>query len=126
MAGHRISRQFARFILVGASNTIVAYGAYLLLVHWLSYPIAWGIGYLLGIATGYIANALFVFRKPLHRGSAFAFFCVYLLQYLVSVFLLRTALQTLMMPHWLAALVVILLTTPPMFLLVRVVMNSRH
>lgn len=118
-----VSGQFARFILVGASNTLVAYATYLLLVNWLPYPIAWGIGYVLGIATGYMANALFVFRRPLHRRSALAFFCAYLLQYLVSVLLLRVALLSLMLPHWLAALAVISLTTPPMFLLVRLVMN---
>lgn len=123
MRTHLVSGQFARFILVGANNTLVTYCTYLLLVNWLSYPVAWGIGYVLGITAGYLANALFVFRRPLHGRSALAFFCAYLLQYLVSVLLLRVALLSLMMPHWLAAIAVISLTTPPMFLLVRLVMN---
>lgn len=120
-----LSREFTRFVVVGASNTLVAYGAYLLLVNWLPYPIAWGIGYLLGIASGYVANALFVFKKPLRGKSAFAFFCIYLTQYLVSILLLKVALEVLMLPHWLAAMLVIALTIPPTFLFIRIAMNSK-
>lgn len=120
-----LSREFARFVVVGASNTLVAYGAYLLLVNWLPYPIAWGIGYLLGIASGYLANALFVFKKSLRGKSAFAFFCIYLVQYLASILLLKVALEILMLPHWLAAILVIALTIPPTFLFIRMAMNSK-
>lgn len=120
-----LSREFTRFLVVGASNTLVAYAAYLLLVSWLPYPVAWGIGYLLGIASGYVANAVFVFKKPLRRKSALAFFGVYLAQYLVSILLLKVALEVLMLPHWLAAMVVIALTIPPTFLFIRVAMNSK-
>ncbi|MGH8243010.1 MAG: GtrA family protein [Steroidobacteraceae bacterium] len=120
-----ISREFIRFLVVGASNTLVAYGAYLLLVNWLPYPIAWGFGYLLGIGSGYVANALFVFKKPLRGKSALAFFCVYLAQYLVSILLLKVALEVLMLPHWLAAIGVIVLTIPPTFLFIRIALNSR-
>lgn len=120
-----LSREFTRFVVVGASNTLVAYGAYLLLVNWLPYPVAWGIGYLLGIASGYVANALFVFKKPLRGKSAFTFFCIYLTQYLVSILLLKVALEVLMLPHWLAAILVIALTIPPTFLFIRIAMNSK-
>jgi putative flippase GtrA len=119
------SRQFAGFLAVGASNTLVAYVAYLLLVTWLPYPIAWGIGYLLGIASGYVANAVFVFKKPLRGKSALAFFCIYLVQYLVSILLLKVALEMLMLPHWLAAMLVIMVTIPATFLFIRVAMDSK-
>lgn len=120
-----VSREFIRFLVVGGCNTLVAYGAYLLLVNWLPYPIAWGIGYLLGIGSGYVANALFVFKKPLRGKSALAFFCVYLAQYLVSILLLKVALEVLMLPHWLAAIGVIALTIPPTFLFIRIALNSK-
>lgn len=119
------SREFARFLVVGASNTLVAYFAYLLLVNWWPYPVAWGIGYLLGIASGYMANAVFVFKKPIRGKSALAFFCIYLVQYLVSILLLRVALEMLVLPHWLAAILVIVVTIPATFLFIRVAMNSK-
>lgn len=120
-----LSREFTRFLVAGASNTLVAYGAYLLLVNWLPYPVAWGIGYLLGIATGYVANALFVFKKPLRGKSALAFFGIYLAQYLVSILLLKVALEVFLLPHWFAAIAVIALTIPPTFLFIRFAMNSK-
>jgi len=120
-----LSYEFLRFLVVGASNTLIAYGAYLLLVGVLPYQVAWAIGYLLGIACGYIANALFVFKKTMRRGSAFAFLCVYLAQYLLSLLLLTFGLKCMHLPHWLAAILVIALTMPPTFLFVRLVMNSR-
>lgn len=113
-----------RFVAVGASNTLVAYGAYLLLSSWLPYALAWGIGYSLGIASGYVANAVFVFKKPTHGRSAFAYLLIYLGQYAFSVVLLGISQEYLMLPHWLAALVVICLTVPSTFLLVRWSMNK--
>ncbi len=120
-----ISKQFAGFLAVGASNTLVAYGAYLLLVNWLPYVLAWSLGYALGIVCGYAANALFVFKKPVRGGSALAYALIYVGQYAISVVLLAISQERLMLPHWLAAIVVIGLTVPPTFLLVRWTMNRQ-
>lgn len=118
-----ISKQFLRFLVVGASNTLVAYGAYLLLLNWLPYVAAWSLGYLLGIASGYAASAAFVFNRPMRTRSAFSYLLVYLGQYAVSVALLAFTQERLGLPHWLAALCVICLTVPPTFLFVRWVMD---
>lgn len=118
-----ITREFVRFLLVGACNTLVAYGSYLLLVRWLPYPVAWGIAYLTGIGSGYVANALLVFKRTLQRRSALAFLCIYLVQYLVNLLLLKITLDVLNLPHWLAALVAIGVTLLPTFLLVRFAMG---
>lgn len=111
--------EFARFLLVGGMNTAVAYAAYLLLVGFLAYPLAWGIAYLAGIAVGYVANSLFVFKQPLRHRSALAYGLIYLGQYLLGVLLLKAFLDVFGLPHWISALAVIAITIPVTFVFVR-------
>lgn len=119
------THEFVKFLFVGACNTLVAYAAYLLLATMYPYPVAWGIAYVLGIGTGYLANSLFVFKKPFRRRSALAYCGVYVGQYLVGIALLKLFLEVFGLPHWLSALTVIALTVPLTFVFVRYVMNSR-
>jgi putative flippase GtrA len=63
-----LDSRFARFALVGASNGVVAFLTYsLLLALEVAYPVAATVGYLAGIANGYTWNRLWTFETgPFH------------------------------------------------------------
>lgn len=120
----RIAGEFVRFLIMGGANTLVAYVIYLLLLNWLRYEIAYAIGYACGIVLAYTLSAAFVFRKPLSRRSAVRFPLVYVAQFLVSLGLLRIAVEIFNMPEWIAFGFAVALTIPVTFMLSRWVLHS--
>lgn len=119
-----ITGEFLRFLIVGGVNTIVAYGVYLVLLHWLRYEVAYAIGYLVGIATAYALSTTFVFRRPMRRRSAARFPLVYVVQFLVGLVLLRIAVEVFALPQWLAFAVSVILTLPITFVLSRWIVRA--
>ena len=120
----RIAGEFLRFLIMGGTNTVVAYAIYLLLLQWMRYEIAYTIGYAVGIAMAYGLSAVFVFRKPMQKRSALRFPLVYLAQFLVSLALLRLAVEVIHIPQWLALGFAVVLTIPVTFLLSRWIFHS--
>ena len=120
----RIAGEFVRFLIMGGANTLVAYAIYLLLLNWIRYEIAYAIGYGFGIVLAYALSAAFVFRKPLSRRSAVRFPLVYVAQFLVSLGLLRIAVEIFSMPEWIAFGFTVVATIPVTFLLTRWVLHS--
>ncbi len=116
--------EFLRFLIMGGTNTVVAYAIYLLLLQWMRYEIAYTIGYAVGIVMAYGLSAAFVFRKPMQKRSALRFPFVYLAQFLVSLGLLRLAVEVIHIPQWLALGFAVVLTIPVTFLLSRWVLHS--
>ncbi|HQZ63113.1 MAG: GtrA family protein [Dokdonella sp.] len=116
--------EFVRFLIMGGANTIVAYAIYLLLLQWMRYEFAYSIGYGIGIVMAYGLSAIFVFRKPMRRRSALRFPLVYLAQFLISLGLLRLAVEVIDIPQWLAFGFAVVLTIPVTFLLSRWVLHS--
>lgn len=117
--------EILRFLIVGGVNTLVGYGVYLLLLPWLRYEFAYAFGYLAGIAVSYALSSLFVFRQPLHARSAARFPLVYVVQFVVSLGVLRLAVETFGVPHWLALAVSIAVTLPLTFVLSRWIVRAR-
>lgn len=113
-----------RFLVMGGVNTLVAYAIYLLLLNWMRYEIAYTIGYAVGIAMAYALSAAFVFRQPLRKRSAVRFPLVYVAQFLVSLLLLRFAVEILHLPEWLALGFAVVLTIPVTFVLSRWVVRA--
>jgi putative flippase GtrA len=123
--GHRrLAGEFLRFLIMGGTNTIVAYAIYLLLLHWMRYEFAYTIGYGVGIVMAYGLSAAFVFRKPMRRRSALRFPLVYVAQFLVSLGLLRLAVEIIHIPQWLALGFAVILTIPVTFLLSRWILHA--
>jgi putative flippase GtrA len=120
----KMAGEFLRFLIMGGTNTIVAYAIYLLLLQWMRYEIAYSIGYAVGIVLAYALSAAFVFRQPMRRRSAIRFPLVYLAQFLISLGLLRLAVEVIHIPQWLAFAFVVILTIPVTFLLSRWVLRS--
>jgi putative flippase GtrA len=119
-----LAGEFLRFLIVGGINTVVAYGVYLLLLPWLRYEVAYAIGYAVGIATAYALSTAFVFRQPLRKRSAARFPLVYVVQFLVSLGLLRVAVEVFAVPQWLALAVSVVLTVPVTFVLSRWIVRA--
>lgn len=119
-----VATEFLRFLLVGGVNTLVTYGVYLVLLHWLRYEFAYAAGYALGISTAYALSALFVFRQPLRTRSALRFPLVYVVQFLASLGVLRVAVEIFAVPQWLAFAVSVVLTLPITFVLSRWIVRA--
>lgn len=61
-SNHRLDRQFARFLLVGLSNTVLSFVAYrLLLAVGTPYVIAAALGFSVGAVNGYVLNRRWTF-----------------------------------------------------------------
>ena len=120
----RMVGEFLRYLIMGGTNTIVAYAIYLLLLQWIRYEIAYSIGYAVGIVMAYALSAVFVFRQPMRKRSAMRFPLVYLAQFLISLGLLRLAVEVIHIPQWLALGFAVVLTIPVTFLLSRWVLHS--
>lgn len=120
----KLAGEFLRFLIMGGTNTIVTYVIYLLLLQWMRYEIAYTIGYAVGIVLAYALSAAFVFRQPMRKRSALRFPLVYLAQFLISLGLLRLAIEVIHIPQWLALGFAVVLTIPVTFLLSRWVLHS--
>jgi len=70
---------FIKFCLVGATNVIISYTIYyILLTLGLSYLLASAIAYLIGILNGYIWSSKYVFKKDRSLNNMMKFFAVYI------------------------------------------------
>ena len=108
-----------RFLLGGASTTVVSYAIYLVLLRWLPYVFAYSIAYVSGIVWSYFANTLFVFRRAPSVTRAALFPLVYLAQYLAGTLLLIVLVDVLRLPKTLGPLAVVVLTLPLTYVLSR-------
>lgn len=114
-----------RFLIGGALNLLVGYGAYLLLLRWLHYETAYAAAYVVGIVVSYVFSALFVFRQPIRLRSALRYPLVYLVQFLLGLLLLRVLIEIFRLPIWVAPLFVSILTIPTTFLMSRIILRAK-
>jgi len=114
-----------RFLIGGVLNTVVGYGGYLLLLHWLHYEAAYTIAYIVSVAVSYLFSAVVVFRQPLSARAALRYPLVYLVQFLLGLLLLKLLIEAMHVSAWLAPLLVSVLTIPVTFLLSRIIVRAR-
>lgn len=121
-----LNSEFFRFLLVGVSNTLIAYAVYLLLLPFLPYIYAYTLAYCVGVMNSYFMNVLFVFRKKVSLHSFLKFPFVYVVQYFLGVFILWLLVGQLgISPVW-AMSVVIVVTVPVTFLSSRFVLKKQR
>lgn len=126
MAERRIVySQFGRFLLSGGFNTVLTYVLYLLLLQVVSYWVAYSISFITGIGLAYFLNRTFVFRQHRGRISWFGVPLVYGIQYGAGVALLWLWVSVLEFDARIGPLVVIALTVPLTFYLMRVLFTDR-
>lgn len=85
----------ARFLLLGACNTVFTYALYCVLVAVLPAQLAYALVYALGIGIAYFGNALWVFRAQPRWRAALSYPLLHLLQYLAGAGLLALATRSL-------------------------------
>lgn len=119
-----IHSEFFRFLLVGMSNTLVAYVVYLLLLPFLPYLYAYTLSYCVGVVNSYFMNVFFVFRKKVSLHSFLKFPFVYVVQYFLGAAILWLLVDKLeLAPAW-AMVAVIIVTVPITFLASRFVLKK--
>src|SRR4029453_9340166 len=111
--------RFPRFIAGGAANTPPSHGAYLLLLLYVDYRIAYTVAYLAGLALGYWAHATFVFRARLGGRSAIAYAATYAAMYVMALGVLAVAGGYMGIPKPVAMVAALCFTIPTTFLLLR-------
>lgn len=116
--------EMLRFLVGGILNTLVGYGSYLILLHWLRYEVAYATAYIVGIVVSYVFSALYVFRQPLCWRSALRYPLVYLLQFVLGLILLKILVELMHMPQQFAPLAVAVLTIPATFLASRTIIRK--
>jgi putative flippase GtrA len=120
------SRQLARFLVVGAVNSGLTYIAYLVLLRWVSYRVAYSLSYVAGIFFSFVLNSLFVFRVPLRWGRLLPYPSVYLVQYLLGLCVVYVGVELLRWDERLMPIAVLVVTVPVSFVLTRWVLGERE
>lgn len=119
-----IHSEFFRFLLVGVSNTLVAYVVFLLLLPFLPYLYAYTLSYCVGVVNSYFMNVLFVFKKKISLHSFLKFPFVYVVQYFLGASIMWLLVGKLAVsPVW-AYAVVIVVTVPVTFVASRFVLKK--
>lgn len=119
-----IDREIVRFVLAGLANTAASYLLYLLLLLFLPYTFSYTLAYVAGLVFSYLLNSLWVFRKPVALKKALRWPFVCAVQYVISVLLLRVAVEIFGVEPRFAPLLAIALTVPVTFLLSRAILRE--
>ena len=119
-----IQGEFARFLLAGATNTVLSYLLYLFLLEFLAYLLAYSIAYCIGIAISYFLNVYFVFKKRASLASFIKFPAVYLIQYCLGAVMLWLLVGGAGITPAIAMIGVIVVTIPVTFLASRFVLTK--
>lgn len=118
-----IHGEFFRFLLVGATNTILGYVLYLLLLDFCGYLYAYSISYCIGIVFSYVMNSRFVFRQSMSLARFLQFPAVYVIQYSLGAAILWLLVGRLHIAPSLAMIGVVIVTIPVTFLASRFVLK---
>ncbi len=120
-----IHGEFARFLIVGAANTLSTYLLYLLLLAFFPYLIAYSLAYCVGVVVSYFLNSYFVFRRPFSLATFLAFPVVYVVQYGLGALILWLLVERAGVAPQYAMAAVIGATIPVTFLMSRFVLRKR-
>lgn len=119
------SARFARFLAVGAANTLIGYGLFLVANHWMDYRWAYTVSYAAGIAISYVLNSWLVFHARLSWRNLLRFPVVYAVQYAAGLALIWWLVDGLGVPEAIAPLAVVALTLPLTYALSRYILLPR-
>lgn len=120
---YKLQGEATRYLIAGATNTAVTFGAYWLLLRALNYAAAYTIAYVLGIFLSYALNIYFVFRVAPNKRSAMAYPLVYLAQWIAGMLTLWIWATVLRLPASYGALVAIVVTVPVTFVLAKLILK---
>jgi putative flippase GtrA len=121
-----IERESVRYVLAGGFNTAATYAAYVALLPFVGYAVAYTVTYAAGIALAYYLSARFVFRRPLQWRHAIQYPLVYVLQYGLGITLTAVLIERMRISAEFAAAVAIVLTVPFTFWLSRWIIKRKN
>lgn len=117
------TKRWLRFLLGGVVNTAFSYAVYLALNTILAYQVAYFIAYALGVVFSYWFNAIVVFRVSLSWKGLLSYPVVYVVQYVVSAFLLGGLVEFAGIVESLAPLVVAIVMVPVTYVMSKFVLE---
>lgn len=112
--------ELVRFGIVGVTATMIHYGVYWLLMHWLYVTIAYSIGYVVSFICNFMLTSFFTFRKRATLKKGLGFGVAHGVNYLLHVLFLHFFLW-LGVSKSMAPIPVFVIVIPINFLLVRFV-----
>lgn len=115
--------ELCRFAFVGVLATMVHYGVYWLLKHWINYNWAYTLGYAVSFVGNFFLTSYFTFRKKATVGKGFGFGGVHVFNYLFQMLLLNVTVGIGVSPS-VAPLFVYGIAVPIQFLMVRFVFRK--
>lgn len=106
-------RQKIRFLIVGFINTVVGYGAYILLAYLgLHYNLAYTLSTIIGVTNSYIWNKYYTFQsKEKSVPEVIRFVCVYAVGYVINLFVLDILVDKLGVNQYIAGFFTLIVTT---------------
>ena len=111
--------------MVGGLTTASSWIVFTVLLEYLDYLIAYAVAYLFGVCLSYILNVKFVFFEPVSLGQFIRYPLAYLLQFGGGVFIMWGLVDYLALAPELAAILVIVISTPITFLVSRMIIKGR-
>jgi putative flippase GtrA len=113
----------ARFAIGGGANTLLTLLLYWGLLRMMGYAAAYTTSFAVGIVTGFALNTWFVFRTRWSWRKFFAYPWLHALNYVVGLGLLALLVRLLGVDARIAPVIVVCITLPMMFVLVRLLIK---
>lgn len=114
-----------RFVFWGGVNALAGYCIYAVLILFLPYLVSYTIAYVLGIPISYFLNSKYVFVQELRWNKALKYPLVYVAHYLFGTASLYFFVQVLGINKLAAPALVLLLTIPVTYFLIRRIVRGR-
>ena len=118
------NKSFIKFLVVGATNTLVGYIIYLFLLSMMPYSIAYTCTFILSIGISYLLNSTLVFNAKHSLKKILKFPLIYLMQYCLGLCTLTFLVSFANINQKVAPLIVVLITTPITYILMKRVFKN--
>lgn len=118
------NKSFIKFLVVGATNTLVGYIIYLFLLSMMPYSIAYTCTFILSIGISYLLNSTLVFNAKHSLKKLLKFPLIYLMQYCLGLCTLTFLVSFANINQKVAPIIVVLITTPITYILMKRVFKN--
>jgi putative flippase GtrA len=118
-------KRFCKFASVGVLNTVLSFGIYFILMHFINYNVAYFIAFFAGVIASYFFNASIVFPSVLKWRSVFIFSAFYLIQYAFSAPLLILLVEIFDAGKVFSPLIVVVFMLPINYFIVRFIFTDK-
>lgn len=105
-----------RFLLSGATNTVLTYILYIGLIQIMPYTTGYTIAFITGIVLAYLLNRFFVFREKGKFGKILLFPIIYIVQYLLSIAIINYWVEILNNDELFAPIIACMIVIPLNFI----------